>query len=219
MRKKIYVSPSSQINNRYAAGDTNEAVQCRKIAQALVAALQRCGLEAKTNLTGDMYERTAESNKWGADLHLPVHTNAFNSKVQGTRLMAYDTRGNGYKACKAIMETLAPITPGSSDNITANPSLYEVRNTNAPAAYIEVAFHDNREEALWIIANTAQIAEAICEGVCKFFQIDYVPADAGTAKTLYRVQVGAYREADNARAMKEKLEAAGFPAFITQVQE
>ena len=52
--KKIYLSPSDQNYNTYAVGDTNEAVQCRKIALKLVEALKRCGFEAMTNTTCDM---------------------------------------------------------------------------------------------------------------------------------------------------------------------
>ena len=36
----------------------------------------------------------------------------------------------------------------------------------------------------------------------------------GDKKTLYRVQVGAYSVKANAEAMKQKLQAAGFDAFI-----
>jgi N-acetylmuramoyl-L-alanine amidase len=208
MAKKIYISPSSQTTNKYAKGNTTEAIQCRKIAVALVPALERCGFDAMTNLTGDMYARTSESNKWGADLHVPIHTNAHNKKVMGTRLFSYDLKGEGYKACKAIMATLAPITPGTSDSITANKSLYEVKKANAPTAYIEVGFHDNVTEALWIIDNTEAIAETICKGICKYFSVPYVdpvvtvepepPAKEETAGFLYRVfngegkQLGAY---------------------------
>lgn len=34
MAKKIYLSPSNQNNNTYATGNTNEMVQCNKIAEA-----------------------------------------------------------------------------------------------------------------------------------------------------------------------------------------
>lgn len=214
-KKKIYVSPSDQTRNKYAAGNTTEAVQCRKIAVALVAALERCGFDAMTNQTGSMSARVAESNKWGADLHVAVHTNAHNAKVKGTRLFSYDTTGAGYKACKAIMATLAPITPGTSDSITANKSLYEVKKPNAPTAYIEVAFHDNVTEALWIIDNTEEIAEAICKGICNYYGKDYVaPVLQPAVKTLYRVQLGAFQNHDNAAALQKKLTAAGFPGSI-----
>lgn len=227
MFEKIYVSPSSQTNNKYAVGNTTEAIQCRKIAVALVAALQRCGFEAMTNLTGDMYARVKESNKWGADLHLPIHTNAHNKKVKGTRLFCFNKTGEGYKACKAIMAALAPITPGNSDSITVQKALYEVRVAKAATAYIEVAFHDNAEEARWIIDNTEAIAEAICKGVCKHYGRPYVvdlieekPAAPVVkevpAGDLYRVldkdgkQVGAYSKESGAFSKaREQLQKSG----------
>ena len=196
MAKKIYVSPSSQTDNKYVVGNTNEAVQCRKIAIALVKALERCGFEAKTNTTGDMYARTAESNKWGADLHLPIHTNAYNKNVQGTRIYCHDTTGEGYKASKAIMATLKPITPGTSDSINARDNLYEINKAKAPVAYIEVAFHDNEVEAQWVIDNIDAIAEAICKGVCNYYNQKFVEAliesvveSKPVARELFSMQV------------------------------
>lgn len=220
-KKKIYISPSSQTDNRYAVGDTNEAEQCRKIAVELVAELQRCGFDAMTTLSGDMYKRTRESNSYGADLHVPIHTNAHNKKVQGTRLFCYNNTGEGYKACKAIMATLAPITPGNSDSITANKSLYEVRKPKAATAYIEVAFHDNPTEAQWIIDSTEAIAEAICRGICNYYDVDYVPVveEPEDPSFLYRVQVGAYSVKSNAQTMQRKLQADGYDAMIVKVEK
>ena len=189
MAKKIYISPSSQTDNRYAYGNTNEAVQCRKIATALVTALKRCGFEAMTNVTTDMYGHVKESNAWKADLHVPIHTNAHNGKTQGTRLFAYNTTGEGYKACKAIMATLSPITPGSSDNITARPGLYEVKSATAPTAYIEVAFHDNVEEAKWIIEHIEDIAEAICKGICNHYNVKYIEQTKPPEKNVIEIEV------------------------------
>lgn len=39
MAKKIFLSPSDQTGNRYAYGNTSEAIQCGKIADALLDAL------------------------------------------------------------------------------------------------------------------------------------------------------------------------------------
>ena len=229
MSKKIYLSPSDQRSNTYAVGNTNEAVQCRKIATATVTALERCGFEVRTNTTwnGDdaMAKRVAESNAWGADLHVPIHTNAFNGSVAGTRMFCYSTSGEGYRACKAIMEALAPITPGDSDNITEY-HWYEVDAATAPTAYLEVGFHDSKEEAQWIIDHTEDIAEAICKGVCNYFGVQYVapaadqpaqPSTPASGGKLYRVQVGAFAVRDNAEALLKKLKAAGFAdAYIRE---
>lgn len=177
MSKKIYVSPSDQVKNAYAAGGTTEAIQCRKMAEVLVAALNRCGFDSMANLTGSMQERVAESNAWGADMHLCLHTNAYNGEVAGTRIFSYDLSGEGYKAAKAIFAVLAPITPGTSENVKAYPELYEVRWTNAICVYIETDFHDVSEVALWLINHTSEIAEAICEGVCNYYNKVYVAGE------------------------------------------
>lgn len=173
MSKKLYFSPSSQPENRYAYGNTNEQEQCNKIALKCAEIAKRCGFQAKTNTNSDMYGRTKESNDWGADLHMPIHTNAANRKVQGTRLFSFDAKGTGYKVCQEIMKTLSPITPGRSDSITVQ-RFYEITNANAPTAYIEVAFHDNVEEAKWIIGHTKEIAEAIVKGICNYYGVKYV---------------------------------------------
>ncbi len=220
--KKIYISPSDQVKNAYAAGNTTEAIQCRQIATLLVKALERQGFEAKTNLTGSMYERVKESNDWGADLHACIHTNAYNEKVSGTRLFCYVMGGEGNKACKAIMARLAPITPGTSDGISARPELYECKVPYAPTVYIEVDFHDVDEVALWIIDHKEEIAEAIAHGICDYFGVAYkAPAQTSTqapdqSDKIYRVQIGAYKVKENAEAQLAKAKKAGFSdAYIT----
>lgn len=218
--KKVYVSPSDQVKNAYAAGNTTEAIQCRQIATLLVKALERQGFGAKTNLTGSMYERVKESNDWGANLHVCIHTNAYNEKVAGTRLFCYVMNGEGHKACKAVMARLAPITPGTSDGISARPELYECKVAHAPTVYIEVDFHDVDEVAIWIINHTEEIAEAIAHGICDYFGVEYkAPAttqDKPQESKLYRVQIGAYSVKANAEAQLAKAKAAGFSdAFIT----
>lgn len=219
MSKKIYISPSSQPANTYAVGNTNEQEQCRRIALALEKELDRCGFNAKTGISDSMYTRVPESNAFGADLHLPIHTNAFDGKVAGLRIMVYKKGGEAEQIAKAIMDTLAPITPGSSDGISVYPGLYEVKNSNAICVYIEVGFHDNPEEAQWIIDHHQDIAVAIAKGLCNHYGVKYV-AEAKEpvkeeSKTIYRVQVGAYSVKANAEAMLRKLQEAGFSdAFI-----
>lgn len=210
---KIYLSPSSQPANTYAAGDTNEQTQCRRIALAAVTALERCGFAVKTNVRDGrtMYDRVRESNEWDADLHLPIHTNAFNGKLKGTRMFCSSLSGEGGKACKAILKALAPVVPGESDNVQV-ADFYEITASNAPCAYCEAAFHDNEEQAAWIIGHTNDIAEGICKGVCDYFGVPYVEE-----KTLYRVQVGAFRVRENAERMRDELKEKGYDAFIVAV--
>lgn len=171
---KIFLSPSNQANNIYAYGGANESEQCLKIATACEEALKRCGFETMLMHKESMAERCKKADAWGANLYVPIHTNAYNGKVGGTRLFYYSKNGEEYKACKAVFDVLAPFTPGTSENYRQNTSLYEVRVPKAPTVYIEVDFHDVPEIAKWIIANTKQIGEKICEGICNHYGVKYV---------------------------------------------
>lgn len=221
MSRKIYISPSSQPENRYAVGNTNEAEQCGKIGAALAAALKRCGMAGMLpSVDGTtMYTRVGESNATGVDLHMPIHTNAFNGNVAGLRIFVYKLGGEAEKIAKAIAGELAPITPGESDRISAEPGLYEIKNTNAVCVYLEVGFHDNPEEAQWIIDHTEDIAEAICRGLCGHYGVKYITPEP-ESDILYRVQIGAFSVRENAENMLARAKAAGFTdAFITEVKK
>ena len=226
MSKKVYISPSDQTENRYAWGNTNEHVQCQKIAEAEAAALRRSGVEVKVAAFGStMAQRCAESDAFKADIHNCVHTNACNGKVMGTRLFCYAIPGKGYDACKAVFDQLAPLSPGTSENIQKNANLYEVRTPAAPSVYCECEFHDTTEGAKWIVEHTTEIGEAIAKGLCKYLGVTFVPAQeeepaedttTDTGDVLYRVQVGAFSVRANADRMLEKLKAAGFSGFVVK---
>ena len=181
MAKRVYISPSDQVENKYAWGNTNEHVQCQRIAEAEAAALRRCGVEVQLAKFGtSMAQRCAESNAFGADIHNCVHTNAFNGKVTGTRLFCFAVPGKGYDACRAVFGALAPLTPGTSENI-----------------------------------------EAIARGLCQYLGVAYAPAQAEKPAPqpkgdgLFRVQVGAFANRNNAEKMLERLKKAGFSGFIS----
>lgn len=144
MAKRVYLSPSDQRRNTYATGGTTEDVQCGKIAAACKAALERSGVEVMLGQYDTMADRVAASNKFGADLHVPIHTNAANGKATGTHIFCYDAdkTSAGYKACRAVLDVLGPLTPGAPDVVRAYPALYEVKHPAAPTVYIEVDFHD-----------------------------------------------------------------------------
>ena len=218
MAYKIYLSPSDQTANKYAYGSTNEAVQCRRIADALENALKRCGFAVKNNKTDSMQARVRESNDWGADLHVTLHTNAYNGKVSGTRIFTYDNSGKGYQCAKKVFGFLAPVTPGASENISVYDELYEVKYTAAPCVYIESEFHDVAIVAKWIINHVKNVAEAICKGICAYFGVSYkVPTNKTADKTkMFKVQVGAFKERRNAEAMLQSLKAAGFNGYIKE---
>ena len=220
---KVYISPSDQVRNLYAWGDTNEHEQCQKIGESLDAALKRSGVSTQLATKGmTMAQRCAASNSFGADIHICVHTNAANGKVMGTRLFCYAKPGKGYDACKAVFAELAPLSPGTSENIQVNANLYEVKYPAAPTVYCECEFHDTVEGAKWIVEHTTDIGEAIAKGLCSYLGASYVapvveqPTQAEQTDVLYRVQVGAFAERNNAEKLLTRLKNAGFTGFIVK---
>ena len=173
MPKKIYLSPSNQYSNTYATGNTNEKAQCDKIAAATATALKRCGFEVKVGKSGDtMQNRCVESDNFKADIHMPIHTNAYNGKVTGgTRIFCLNS--NGKKACDAVLKYLGAISPGTADSVKYHTGLYEINVPNALTIYVECEFHDTATGSDWIRNNITAIGEAIAKGMCSYFGYTY----------------------------------------------
>ncbi|MEE1319774.1 MAG: N-acetylmuramoyl-L-alanine amidase [Ruminococcus sp.] len=184
MAKKIYISPSNQYSNTYATGNTNEKAQCDKIANATATALKRCGFEVKVGKSGDtMQNRCVESDNFKADIHMPIHTNAYNGKVTGgTRIFCLNS--NGKKACDAVLKYLGAISPGTADSVKYHTGLYEINVPNALTIYVEVEFHDTKTGSDWIRSNTTNIGEAIAKGLCDYFGYTYKSASSSSKKVL-----------------------------------
>ena len=225
MAKRIYISPSSQGDNAYAVGGTNEKEQCEKIAKACVAFLQKQGFQVKVRYNSDMYVRVAESNAFNADMHVAIHTNATaaHNVTGGTSVLLYDLTGERKKAGQAIFDRLSPITPGkSAERLMAYPGFYEIKSTKALTVYCECEFHDTREGAQFIINNTIAIGEAIARGICDYYGVkiaeEKAPEKENNAPsqdgTLYVVRCGAFKERANADKRVSDLKKAGFDAYI-----
>lgn len=222
MSKKIYLSPSNQDGNMYAYGNTNECDQCNHIADAAKAALERCGFTVKKAPKGqEMRTSINESNSWGADLHIPIHTNAGGG--QGTVVFVYQQTPNNMQFAEPVYKAVQAVSPGKIDyGVRENPSLAELNSTNAVAVYVEADFHDNERIAKWLVENPKTVGEAICKGVCKAYGVEYKPQTFEPIKqeVFYRVQVGAYNSKALAEELLKAVKKAGFTnAFIVEVKK
>ncbi len=161
-----------------------------------------------------------ESNSWGADLHLPIHTNAGGGA--GTVVFVYEQSEENLKPARAIYQEVQAVTPGQTlYGVRTLSQLAELNSTNAIAVYLEVDFHDNAQIAKWLTEHPQTVGEAIAKGICKNYGVPYqAPGGSLTPagkKTVYRIQVGAFADRTNAEAFLKKVQAAGFSdAFLTQ---
>lgn len=174
---KIYLSPSTQEFNPYIIGG-DEEYYMNLIADAMEPYLYASGIEFTRN-TPDMTAASsiAASNMSDYDLHLGLHSNATASgdgKVRGSEVYYYPTSVKGKRAAEIIANNLKLIYPQPEKVRTlTSTSIGELRRTKAPSAFIELAYHDNYDDAVWIRDNINLIAQNIVSSLADYFGIPF----------------------------------------------
>ena len=172
----VFISPSFQDFNPYVDGG-NEEYYMNLIADELIPYLLASGLAVGRNDPSQTLSQTIEnSNSASYDLHLALHSNAAPPYISGTLTGAdvyyYTTGVKGKRAAEIIADNYKAIYP-YPNKVKAVPaiSLAELSRTKAPAVLIELAYHDNPEEAQWIRDNIGNIAENLALSVTEFFGV------------------------------------------------
>ena len=181
----IYLSPSQEYNP-YITGGTEEQYM-NELADALEPYLLSNGIRFirnKPEMTAA--SSIAASNAGEYDLHLALHSNAAPGAqagtVRGSQAYYYPGSSRGERAAQHFAEQLKRIYP-LPENVQAIPTttIGEVRRTRAPAVLLEVAYHDNPEDAAWITANISEIARALAQALTQYFGLPFreaaVPRD------------------------------------------
>lgn len=169
---KVFISPSNQVANTYSGIDMTEAENCRAIALLLSKCLFTSGFSVLLPEPGEsMSCAVRRSNEFNPDLHICIHTNAYNGHVFGTRVFTYASSGVSFECAKVIFDGLSKLIPDGSNAMKLRPGLYELKNTVAPAVYVEVDFHDVFARAKWLVENRELIAHNIANSICVYFGV------------------------------------------------
>lgn len=180
----IYLSPSTQQYNEFVNGGTEEQYM-NLIADAMIPILQANNIQFSRN-TPDMTAGSSirQSNAGNYDLHLAIHSNASGpgqeGKNRGTIAFYYPTSTRGKRFADIIVNNFKTIYPNPALVKTSpTTSLGEVARTNAPSVLVEVAYHDNMEDANWIKNNITSIGQTLARAVLQYFQNTQAPANSG----------------------------------------
>ena len=165
----IYINPSVQYSNLYTSSLGNEGKHMNDISKILVSMLDTyTNLEVYSNNTMpglSLSSSVKESNNVGADYHLALHSNAGGGK--GSEI--FYTKSS-YNFSKSILDSLNDILPYKTRGLKdGSKALYELKATKASACLLEILFHDEINQAKFIIENKIEIAEAIYEGIVLYF--------------------------------------------------
>lgn len=163
----------------------------------------------------DLYARCITANNWDADFFLAIHHNGFQGVPwDGGGLVAFSYPGSAKGAIyrDAIYEACIAAGGIVGDRATpkATANFQVLRETNAPAVLMEYGFMDSRVDAPIILTDeyAKNMAYATMEGIAKVKGLKKKP--------FYRVQVGVFRNPENAKALLEQLRKAGFDGFVTR---
>ena len=180
----VFLSPSDQLGNIYAFGNTNEAVVCQQICNLLEDKLNKFGVIVDSD--PNMYNAVDRSNKLRPDLHLAIHTNASpNHNVRGVRVFYHSSSEYGKTYAEKFFRALSGLYEGRHA-VKPYDVLYELRRTVSPAVYVELDFHDTVDGAKWLIDNKELIANTLCNTISDIFGLAGVdPADGSQKNNTF----------------------------------
>lgn len=175
----IYLSPSTQENNYYVTGGTEEQWMNR-LADAMEPYLTSSGIRYVRN-TPEMTAGSSirASNAGNFDLHLALHSNAAPEgqygSARGIIVFYFPASSAGQRAALIMSDNLKMIYP-LPNLVRAEPTLTigEVRRVRAPSVFLELGYHDNPDDATWVTANLDIIARNLVLSLTEYFGLPFL---------------------------------------------
>ena len=174
----IYLSPSTQEGNYYVTGGTEEQYM-NQLADAMTPYLDASGIRYTRN-SPDMTAASsiAASNAGNYDLHLALHSNAAPDdrygSARGSIVFYYPGSLRGQRAAQIIADGLKAIYPiPNLVRAESTTNIGEVRLVRAPSILLELAYHDNVDDANWITRNLPAIARNLVLSLTEYFGIPF----------------------------------------------
>lgn len=177
----VYLSPSNQYENYGVkeAGYTSEMKMMNKLTDYLKPYLESFGVKVYRNRpSGDINSWLSESNYVKSDLHLAIHSNASEAHdAYGIEMYVDSPNSKSLSIANKIYNHLYQIYPykdkGSYRGIKySEQSLGEANDSFIPCGtLIEIAYHDNYNDAKWIVDHLEEIAHNIGDSILEFYQV------------------------------------------------
>ncbi len=176
----IYLSPSTQDWNMYVTGSGSEEYNMNILADALEPYLWSNAIAFRRN-SPDMTAASSirEANSGYYDFYLALHSNASPEdrygQTRGIIAFYYPGSSEGQRAAELLAESLREIYPLPQLVTTrATTSLGEVSRTRFPAVLLEIGYHDNYQDAVWLEGHYDAIARQIAQGLTNYFGLPFI---------------------------------------------
>lgn len=167
---RVFINPghdidldSGAVNPNYG---TRECDVARNAGKVLARYLQTAGCEVRTLQSDDLGLVCETSNKWGADIFVSLHCNAFNTVARGTETL-YKSY-NGQQLAQLIQDQIINSINTVDRGIKKRDDLWVLNGTDAVAVLVEMAFIDNDEDLEILNNDLDTIVRAIARGITDF---------------------------------------------------
>lgn len=175
MAKKLYISAAAHEhdNPTKCPSKCGENVHCKQYMDIVEKRMKELGVEVKRGFrdevgTPALQHRTAEANKWGADLYYVAHTNAGGGRYSMT--MCYPDAASKKKA-NVINKYRKCV---KTHKVVTRSDLYEINATKMTCLYDELFFHDNAEDCKWFHNGGMELlAEETVQAFCELLGVTY----------------------------------------------
>ncbi len=193
-----------------------------EITLAVGEILERNGVNVVYTRTEDVYDsplRKAQiANESGADYFISFHRNSSprDEQYSGVETLLYDENGVKAEMAQAINEELAEV---GFNNLGLNirRDLAVLRRTQMPALLVEVGFINTDADNALLDARFEDVAQAIANGVLQTIGGEIGPETEGFPESeVYAVQIGLFRNPENADNLYREMVALGIPADISR---
>lgn len=175
---KIFLAPSTQGYNQYYSGGSEEYYM-NLLADAIVPYLRAAGIRyLRNNPNENVVSSVSFANGNNYDLYLSLHSNSSpegsEGTLQGPDIYYYPTSKGGQLAAQIVAENMRAVYPTPElVNIIPSTYYYELQKTRASTIIVEVAYHDNENDAKWITQNIEGIARALALSVSEYLQVPF----------------------------------------------
>lgn len=171
----------------------------------------------------DLTARANLANKKNVDVYVSIHNNSnTSSQPRGIETYCYKFGANAEKLAKNVQSSLMnELKKYALPNRGVKEANFAVlRETKMPAILTELCFISNESDEK--LLNDDVFLKYACDGIVKgvlsYFNIKYV-IDSSEEKTddfLYKVQVGAFSDKNNAIKLCNELITKGYKPFIVE---
>ncbi len=176
----VFLSPSDHGigQNKCLHADCYEDKHTRPIAEACAKHLTNSGINVMIGKADQsLYDRCRDSNLFGADLHVPIHTNAWSDpEMRYLMFMFYEDNEKYRKVFNAVAPELESVYPGhGKSRFAVRKDLAEITRPLAVSLYCELGFHTNRTDCDEFIHNPEVVGKALARGICKYLGVAFKP--------------------------------------------